>query len=62
MSGDANTWVNLNGLWEWEPTTGGASPPFGQTLNGSILVPFPVESCLSGVAPQKSADVVMHLW
>lgn len=26
--------------------------PFGYTLNESILVPFPVESCLSGVDPE----------
>ena len=46
---------NLNGMWEWEPTTGingsaSAPPPFGQTLARSILVPFPAESCLSGIA------------
>jgi len=60
--GDATTWTNLNGLWEWEPTTPGSPPPFGQTLSGSILVPFPVESCLSGVAPGSSADIVMSMW
>jgi len=60
--GDASTWTNLNGLWEWEPTTVGASPPFGKTLNSSILVPFPVESCLSGVAPQSSAAIVKSMW
>jgi len=59
--GDPSTWTNLNGLWEWQKTTS-ATPPFGQTLAGSILVPFPVESCLSGVAPQKSADIVKTMW
>lgn len=61
-SGDASTWTNLNGLWEWEATTPGAPPPFGKTLSGSILVPFPVESCLSGVAPSSSKDIVMSMW
>ena len=47
-------WSNLNGLWEWEPTTGvngtaSTPPPFGRTLARSILVPFPSESCLSGI-------------
>eukprot|EP00041_Stephanoeca_diplocostata_P000687 m.16204 g.16204 ORF g.16204 m.16204 type:complete len:821 (+) comp10918_c0_seq2:311-2773(+) len=60
--GDPATWNNLNGLWEWQPTTADAPPPFGTTLNGSILVPFPVESCLSGVAPGSSSAVVMHMW
>lgn len=27
----------------------GVRPPFGARLNGTILVPFPVESCLSGL-------------
>ena len=48
------SWLNLNGLWEWEPAAGvngtaATPPPFGRTLNRSILVPFPAESCLSGV-------------
>jgi hypothetical protein len=47
-------WINLNGLWEWEPATGingtaSTPPPFGKTLARSILVPFPAESCLSGI-------------
>jgi len=61
--GDDTTWKNLNGLWEWEPATaGGGAPPFGKTLSGSILVPFPVESCLSGVAPSSSSEIVMSMW
>merc|ERR1711998_687376 len=55
-AGDPNTWVNLNGLWEWEQASSDA-PQFGQSLSGSILVPYPVEACLSGVAPAKSADI-----
>jgi hypothetical protein len=47
-------WLNMNGMWEWEPTAGlngtaSAPPPFGQKLARSILVPFPAESCLSGI-------------
>ena len=61
-AGDASVWTNLNGLWEWEPTTAGAAPAFGKTLAGSILVPFPVESCLSGVAPNSTTDIVMNMW
>ena len=48
-----STWLNLNGLWQWEPTTGtngtASPPPFGRSLNRTILVPFPAESCLSGI-------------
>ena len=53
-TGNPSTWINLNGLWEWEPATSD-TPPVGKTLSGAILVPFPVESCLSGVAPNSSA-------
>jgi len=59
-TGDASTWLNLNGLWEWEKSSLGV-PSFGTGLSGSILVPFPVESCLSGVAPATSAEVVMKM-
>lgn len=59
--GDPDTWSNLNGLWEWEKATS-EDPPFGRALAGSILVPFPVESCLSGVAPTKISDIVTKMW
>jgi len=57
----AMNWKNLNGLWQWENSTS-TTPPFNKTLEGTILVPFPVESCLSGVAPNKSADIVTKMW
>jgi hypothetical protein len=52
--GAHSSWQNLNGMWQWEPTTGvngtaTVPPPFGRTLGRSILVPFPSESCLSGI-------------
>ena len=54
LARDSASWLNLNGLWEWEPAAGAngtalTPPPFGRTLDRSILVPFPAESCLSGV-------------
>lgn len=42
-------WLNLNGLWQFQPGTADEQAPFGQTLTDEILVPFPVESALSGV-------------
>lgn len=40
-------WRNLNGLWEYAIT--GLDAPQPQSYPGQILVPFPIESALSGV-------------
>ncbi|HEX8024365.1 glycoside hydrolase family 2 protein [Mucilaginibacter sp.] len=44
-------WMNLNGLWQYQPGTAGEVVPKGK-LSQTILVPFPVESALSGVMEQ----------
>ncbi|WBY09202.1 glycoside hydrolase family 2 [Sphingomonas sp. 7/4-4] len=43
-----DAWQNLNGLWDYAITKAGTPQP--QAMDGKILVPFPVESRLSGVA------------
>jgi len=40
-------WLNLNGLWEYAVVSREAAKP--QAYAGHILVPFPIESALSGV-------------
>src|SRR5215469_11673305 len=42
-------WQNLNGLWQFETAQEGQEPPAGKDLKEQILVPYPVESALSGV-------------
>ena len=42
-------WQNLNGLWQWAEARQGDEPLAGKDLEGTILVPFPIESALSGV-------------
>ena len=57
-SAGPSAWRSLNGMWQWEAAADAAalaSPPFGVVLNGSILVPFPPEACLSGVGANASA-------
>lgn len=42
-------WMNLNGNWEFKSGASGDAVPVNQNLGGSILVPFPPQSTLSGV-------------
>ncbi|MCX6141654.1 MAG: hypothetical protein NTZ35_00395, partial [Ignavibacteriales bacterium] len=42
-------WMNLNGLWQYKEAKENEDPPFGDNLSGTILVPYPIESALSGV-------------
>ncbi|MCW3062826.1 MAG: glycoside hydrolase family 2 [Capsulimonas sp.] len=42
-------WQNLNGVWEYQPGAEGDALPVGKTLSQKILVPYAVESALSGV-------------
>ena len=45
-----SNWLNLNGIWEFQPASSNTEPvPTGQDLSGSILVPYPMESAISGV-------------
>ena len=52
-------WMNLNGMWEYaiRPEEEKAPP---EQYDGHILVPFPVESALSGV--KKSVGKENRLW
>jgi len=54
-------WGSLNGLWQWERAFN-TTPPFNRDLQKTILVPFPVESCLSGNAPTTSDRIIMQMW
>jgi hypothetical protein len=44
-----NKWLNLNGIWQFQPATSATQPLPAGNLSQEILVPFPVESALSGV-------------
>ena len=44
---ERSEWVNLNGLWDYAITDLTAAQP--TTFDGQILVPFALESSLSGV-------------
>ena len=51
-------WQNLNGLWEYAIVAKDAPQP--EEFDGQILVPFPVESALSGVMKKVGKD--KRLW
>ena len=45
-----SNWLNLNGIWQFESGITNTDPvPTNQTLSGNILVPYPMESAISGV-------------
>lgn len=47
-------WQNLNGLWQYAITPKGEKAP--KNYDGDILVPFCIESALSGVQKEVGAD------
>lgn len=50
-------WMNLNGLWDYQITAITAKDaPMPEKADGRILVPFPVESALSGVGRALRPD------
>lgn len=42
-------WLSLNGIWQYQPGAAADIAPTGKSLASEILVPYPVESALSGV-------------
>src|SRR4051794_37307873 len=51
-------WQNLNGLWDYAITGKESARP--RTFDGQILVPFPIESALSGV--MKTVSETNRIW
>jgi hypothetical protein len=45
-----SNWLTLNGLWQFQAGAATDPVPTNQTLSGDILVPYPMESAISGVA------------
>jgi beta-galactosidase/beta-glucuronidase len=52
-------WTNLNGLWNYSIVPKASSEAKPDSYQGSILVPFAVESALSGVAKTVGKDSVL---
>jgi beta-galactosidase/beta-glucuronidase len=55
---ERSEWLNLNGLWNYAIVERGSSAP--AVFDGEILVPYPIESSLSGV--QKRVGENNELW
>ncbi|MDP9795058.1 hypothetical protein J2S43_003570 [Catenuloplanes nepalensis] len=51
-------WQSLNGVWEFAGATAGQAPPLGTPLAERVLVPYPIESALSGI--QRSEDRMFY--
>ncbi|PWV55496.1 sugar-binding domain-containing protein [Chitinophaga sp. S165] len=52
-----NNWINLNGVWEYTITPKHSAVP--TTYTGSILVPYPIESALSGVRKKLKPEELL---
>ncbi len=44
-----SNWLNLNGVWQFQPGRESDPVPVNKNLPSEILVPFPMESAVSGV-------------
>ena len=53
-------WTNLNGLWDYAVTKDAAQAP--ERADGQILVPFAIESALSGVGRLLDASEILFYW
>lgn len=55
-------WSDLNGLWDFvsKENIDVSSPPTDQELDEEILVPFPVESSLSGIERRDDRDQMWY--
>ncbi|MEO3402812.1 sugar-binding domain-containing protein [Mucilaginibacter sp. CAU 1740] len=53
-----SNWQNLNGMWQYAITKKDAPKP--SSYDGKILVPYPIESALSGV--KKALQPTDNLW
>lgn len=50
-------WQNLDGVWQFAGASADEDPPFGTDLSERVLVPYPIESALSGI--ERHED---HMW
>ncbi|WP_394618568.1 PA14 domain-containing protein [Lentzea sp. JNUCC 0626] len=46
---ERDKWQNLNGPWEFAAAKAGELPQFGKKLREKVVVPYPIESQLSGL-------------
>lgn len=51
-----NEWMNLNGVWDFEKGDGFGSYNLKQRFSKRILIPFPIESALSGIMDANSEE------
>lgn len=54
---ERKNWQNLNGLWEYAVTTKDINRP--SKYDGRILVPFPIESAISGVKKRLKPEQLL---
>lgn len=51
-------WLPLKGEWQFQQHTAGDSLPIGEDLTSLVLVPFPVDSLLSGLSLHGATSIL----
>ncbi len=51
---ERSSWMNLNGIWQFQPGIGAQEALPEEDLTGKVLVPFAIESAISGVMEHHS--------
>lgn len=51
---ERSSWMNLNGIWQFQPGIGAQEALPEEDLTGKVLVPFAIESAISGVMKHHS--------
>lgn len=59
---ERSEWVNLNGVWEFATGASNDAYSSGRSYNQRILVPFPVESAISGIMATDNNNANKNYW
>lgn len=59
---ERSEWMNLNGIWDFASGLSGDAYQANRSYDRKILVPFPVESALSGIMDKNHGNADKNYW